>query len=223
MRPLHKRTNLEFLYQNVTTDRAKLAEMSCMAPRTFRRNFKILEDTGKLERRTGSGRPRTLTPGNLQKLTKLALENAVFSGKLVKRELEKDINIKIGVRTVYRNLAESGIVKKKARKIPKMTPVHKEKRENFCKNWNIEHFFDNVIISDESMVDLERNTLRQWSKVDEVPVKESTKFPEKLMIFGALSLKGFWVKILPKNTSVNSQKYIEIIRELIHVANKWYP
>ena len=45
----------------------------------------------------------------------------------------------------------------------------------------------------------------------------------KLMIWGALSKKGFYLHIFENNETINSEKYIDVLRWFLPFANDLYP
>ena len=43
------------------------------------------------------------------------------------------------------------------------------------------------------------------------------------MIWGALSRRGFYIEILENNVTVNSERYIEVLKLFLGYANELYP
>ena len=69
----------------------------------------------------------------------------------------------------------------------------------FCTEWK--HVkFDNVFMTDESVFKLHCNTLQVWSSQNSLkPVKNMPKFTVEIMVWGALSYKGFYLKVVEGN------------------------
>ena len=212
------RDTLEFLYYNVTTECGFLREMSGMPSTTFYRNYKILQQGGSLERKKGSGRPLKISGVERRRLTQLALRNPTFSTNNIAEIFCEKTGISVHGSTVHRSLKTAGITKKLPKIVPEMTQVHHEKRRNFARTWRNYHFRD-VILSDECVFQLHRNKLQVWCKSSEKrPYKGAPKFCPKVMVWGALSFKGFYLKIIPEGT-INSRKYCEILLEFMPYAN----
>ena len=84
-------------------------------------------------------------------------------------------------------------------------------------------FFENVFLTDESTFQLHRNTIKVWSsKRLPHPVKKVPKFSQKIMIWGALSKKGFFLHIYNNNETVNAEKYRETLSDFIPYADQLY-
>ena len=72
-----KRDLLEFLYVNDSKQREYLSKRVKMPPRSFRRNMKILEEKGTLERKKGSGRPLQISGNEKKRLCQIVILPAV--------------------------------------------------------------------------------------------------------------------------------------------------
>lgn len=110
------------------------------------------------------------------------------------------------------------------KKVPNISQQQEIKRLDFCKQFNVPGFFDNVFLTDESTFQLHRNTIKVWSsKNSSYPKKKVPKFSQKIMVWGALSKKGFFMHIYQNNANVNSELYQDTLAYFIPYANKLYP
>ena len=108
--------------------------------------------------------------------------------------------------------------------MPNITKIQEQKRRDFCTQFNVPEFFENVFLTDESTFQLHRNTIKVWSsKRLPHPVKKVPKFSQKIMIWGALSTKGFFLHIYNNNETVNAEKYRKTLSDFIPYANQLYP
>lgn len=105
--------------------------------------------------------------------------------------------------------------------MPKITKKHEDKRIEFSNTWK-DYDFEDVWLSDECTFQLYRNKIKLWSSGSKRPQKGFPKFSPKVMVWGALSFKGFYLKII-ENGTVNGQKYCEIVQEFIPYANALFP
>ncbi len=212
-----QRDLLEFLFINVSTDRSFLAQRVSMSTRTFRRSIKILEGGGSLKRKSGSGRPPKITGDSKKRITQIALKNPTFSTQNVRDRYCELSGISVSKATVFRSLKASGVEKKFAKVIPKITPRQEQDRLAFCETWK-SYDFQDVWLSDESIFQLYRNKIKIWTSKRKRPQKGFPKFSPKIMVWGALSFRGFYLTIIANGT-INSAKYCKIIRDFIPYAN----
>ena len=69
------------------------------------------------------------------------------------------------------------------KKVPNISQQQEIKRLDFCKQFNVPGFFDNVFLTDESTFQLHRNTTKVWSsKNNSYPKKKVPKFSQKIMV-----------------------------------------
>jgi len=216
------RVSLAYLYNEVSQDPAELRKITRMPKTTFYRNLKQLKETQTLARKKGSGRPLKLDSNDRRSLAQIAIKNPMLSAKKVNRQFFANRGKQVSTSTAQRALWKAGVTKKKAKKTPNLTPQQKAARVSFCQQWLVTGFFDNVFITDESMFQLYRNTVKHWTSKKNKAVKPSPKFCPKRMVWGALSKKGFFLTILDSGT-LNSQKYTEVVDSFIPFADGIYP
>ena len=217
------RDRLEYLYRNVTLSRKELFIQSGMGLRTFQRAIKILLTGGSLSRREGSGRPPKLDGSDRRRLSAIALKNPLLSTRKVNHRFGEKSGKNVSASTALRNLHISGVGKILPRKIPLLTPLHIRKRIAFSNEWKDYHFQD-IFLTDESLFQLYRNTVRVWSsKRGKLPVKPTPKFSPKIMVWGALSYRGFYLTIVEGPGTINGPKYCQILEEFLPYADFLYP
>jgi transposase len=130
---------------------------------------------------------------------------------------------KIGRATFYRYLRTIGKFS-----LPKefniLSQKNIEKRLSYCKEMaNMD--IDNIIFSDESMIELRRNKQRFFARKGERLIKYYGGGGKiSTMVWGAISTKGrVHFKIIPFGKTVDSVYYKKIIEEMIPEANKMFP
>ena len=191
----------EFLYNNLTNTRSG----------------------GSLSRKKGSGVRPKCNGNDRRRLSAIALRNPNFSSQKVANRFAEKCGKQISKSTAYRNLLLSGVGKILPKKIPLLTQIHMEKRVNFANQWKDYHFED-VFLSDESIFQLHRNTVRVWSSSrGKLPVKPTPKFGAKIMVWGAISFRGFYIKIVEGMGTISSSKYCQIIEEFLTFGDCLYP
>ena len=84
------------------------------------------------------------------------------------------------------------------------------------------YFFSSGYVQKLPKIVPELNTTKVWCLKDEKPKKPRPKFCQKVMVWGSLSLRDFYLKIIEGGT-VNAEKYCQIVDEFIPYANRLYP
>ena len=88
---------------------------------------------------------------------------------------------------------------------------NKEKRMQWARE-NLHNRFENIVWTDESMIQLENHQTFSYRKVGEAPrPKARPKYPLKIMVWAGISRKGA-TNICLLNCSVNSSVYQEVLR-----------
>ena len=82
----NQRDILELCFNDLTHDRNTLRNLSSMAPRTFQRNMKKLENGERLGRKLGSGRPRLFSDSERQKISEFPRSNPLSSSSKLKMQ-----------------------------------------------------------------------------------------------------------------------------------------
>ena len=89
-----QRDILELCFNELTHDRNTLRNLSSMAPRTFQRNMKKLENGERLGRKVGSGRPRMFSDSERQKICEFARSNPPSSSSKLSQILKNAVEQK---------------------------------------------------------------------------------------------------------------------------------
>lgn len=216
-----KRRLLLHLYENGHKQPRKLQELTGMSRRWVFKCLKRIKDGSGLEHRRGNGRPRKLVGRNLQAASALSHHHPKASAHQIAQRLKRTRNINIAGNNVRKALKRAGISKKRPAKIPHMTPAQKNKRITFSREL-LHHDFDNVFISDESTFQLDGNTIKVWCRAGKRPKISTSKFPKKVLVWGALSLRGA-LPLVFCTGNVNSEKYCEILESVKEEADELYP
>jgi hypothetical protein len=107
------------------------------------------------------------------------------------------------------------------KRVPNLTPLHKEKRVQFCHEY-LEKSFENVFITDESAFYIHRYKAKQWSKSGR-PRKPAPKFESGILAWGGISMQCATPLHIIQGT-LNSGKYCQLLQEtLLPVAEEHYP
>ena len=135
----------------------------------------------------------------------------------------------VSCKTVKRRLTKDfGLKAFKPAKKPRLTPAMKLKRLNFAKkhiNWSREQW-SRVIFSDESC--LQQFGSRKHSvwrpvgkRFDEKYTQQTMKHSPKIMIWGAMSIKGTaGLFFLTPGTTMNGAKYLELLKKQVTASHE---
>lgn len=220
MSRIAKRKLLLQLYENGVQNPKRLVKLTGLSSVSVYAILKRIRSGEGITRRPGSGHRRLVTGNALRSLVAIGNNNNKQGFRKIARRFESLQGFRISHETARRTLKRQGYVSRRPYKIPKITEAQKAKRLDFCTEHS-EDNFRNVFFSDEAMFQLQGNKLHVLSKSR--VVAEVTKFPVKLMVWGAISLRGA-TPLAVFTGSVNSQRYCEIIDgHLFPSATALYP
>ena len=190
-----------------------------MSECAIRRNVKKIQQGIGLQRKKHT-KKKKLTVNQQRSLVQYALCNPKWSSKQLAIKMHDRWGISMHPTTVLSSLKSSGITKWKASKSPNLTQTQKVNRVKWCKE-NMETDWSRVIFSDESYFQAYTNYLKIWAKTR--PSASIPKFPSKVMIWDAISLRGLHPLKVTRG-HVNSESYQQILHEcLITSARVLYP
>ena len=79
-------------------------------------------------------------------------------------------------------------------------------------------------LTDQSLFQLYRNTIRvSSSRRGRVPVKLTPKFGPKVMVWCALSFRGFYLKVIDGPETIDIRQFCTIVEEFLTYADCLYP
>ena len=115
-----------------------------------------LRETGSVDDRRRSGRPKISSQIQDRALVRISLHNRKLTSAQLKREWQDTSGIDCSSRTIRRRLDNAGLYGRVARKKPLLTDRHKTARLNWAKerkDWTLNEW-NKVIWSDESKYNL---------------------------------------------------------------------
>ena len=175
------------------------------------------------KRKSGSGRPKKITKGDIQKIKKAIEKNPMMTSKDLKIELKLK---KISTRTIRRVLLEDlSLPSFVAAQKPLLTKSMKEKRIKFSRkylNWT-HKMWRKCLFTDES--EFETISRNKYSKVRRKKgedryqtkfIKKVVKHPASIMIWGSVCARGFGkIFFLPVNSRMNSLIFKDVIKNYL--------
>ena len=178
--------------------------------RTVWMTVKRYKNHGTIFRLPGSGRGFKLTPNMLRLLEdRLQEDDEATAMQLLK--LLNDKGYQVSRSTVIRARKILGWTFHGSRYCQMIRRKNKEKRLTWATE-NMGNDFEDVVWSDESMIQLENHRTFSYRKVGAPPKrKPKPKHPFKVMVWAGISRKGA-TNICLLNTSVDSAVYQEVLR-----------
>ena len=170
-------------------------------------------ETGSIDRKKGSGRPRITDADEDKKIVEIIKEQKEnINIDNVQKNL-KEHEIIISNDTLYRRFKENDYVYR----YPNIKPILSEKHKQARLVWAHEHLnfkWANVIFSDEATIRLQQFVSQIWMKEDEPITIRSIKHPLKRNIWGCISKSGRKrIKIFSEN--MDSDLYTEILDDYL--------
>jgi len=122
------------------TTREIAAKVGCKSHTTIVRLKKKYEETGKVQNKAHSGRPRKLNERDERNIVRRLMTAECSNAVQLQKSLKTTDNVEVGTNTVRRALRRNGLVARVKRKKPLLSKKHREKRLNFAKqykNWTV--------------------------------------------------------------------------------------
>jgi hypothetical protein len=136
-------------------------------------------------------------------------------------KLTEDQNITVSKSTVLRHLRRMGYSNVLPRKTPMLTDEHRFRRIEWAETHKNDNW-DRTIFSDETCFQLFRNTIRRWTRDPGSEVKRVPKNRQKVMVWGAISVKGK-VGLCIFDGIMDARRYIDILQKnLLPAANRYF-
>ena len=150
-----------------------------------------------VEDRPQSGRPRCTTPREDSYMLLQVNKNRFISLPKLHASLPSHIRNKVSRKTIGRRLREAGMKARVARKKPKLTPLHVQRRFDWAKivRHGDQAFWQTVVFTDESKFNLFNSDGRfyVWRREGEnLPqcIRERVKHPSSVNVWGSMSHQG---------------------------------
>lgn len=176
--------------------------------KTVGRIQKKFNETGVVEDKPRSGRPKKMTKEEEEKIMKL-LSVPNKSSRAVAKEMKT-----ISKSTICNIAAENGYNYRHYIEIAKLSSEEKEARLKYCEAWlNKDH--SNIVFSDESYFHLFRSTIGKWTKSKKI-YAERIHSDLAVMVWGAICTGGkAKICILDFKKRVDQACYIQILSDYL--------
>ena len=131
--------------------------------------------------------------------------------KIMTKNVRKALHRRLSLSLVRRRILAKGVEYTKKRFVPKLTPDHIKKRLEFCETYK-KIDWSHVVFSDETTIELGSQSKFHWRFPGENDDTPKTKFAQKQMFWGAISMDGKST-LIPLSGSVNSAHYIDVLND----------
>jgi len=172
-------------YRNAT----EISQITGVPRRSCQRYVASLRKNGHIPEIHRPGRPRTLTPRKRRQIGIIIKKNYFVTAAEIKAKLEETHpDLKVGEQTVRDELSRLDY----AAVLPKRVPLLDQNAKKNRLEWARKHRrynWDNVIFSDETTLQMFRNTCLAWSRGGK-PMAPMAKHPFKLNVWAAISKRG---------------------------------
>ena len=181
------------------------------------------QETGSVEDRARTGRPRATTVRQDRILVRTSLRNRRLTAPELKCSWKQEANANMSVQTVRRRLHEKGLRGCVAAKKPKLTDKHKKQRLAWAKEhktWSTEDW-GRILWSDESSFELWRTRGRVWVRrrpkerfLDECVVPTVKHGGGKVMVWATMAQSGVGSLTVVEGR-LNAAAYIAIVQNFV--------
>ena len=224
-----KRARICLLIEQGSSTR-QVAELEGISHSSVARIIRRRRETGSLNNKPKSGRPRILQRHDERKAIRLLKSNKCQTAIDVQRKLFVDYNKKVSADTIRRIFKRNGLQSRVLKKKPFLKKSSKQKRLIFArkyKDWTIENW-RHVIWSDESKFSIFGSDGRKyyWKEAHE-PIRDSHVIPTmkfgggSIMVWGCFSSDGIGY-LCRINGRMDSKLYEKILKEDFLGTLSWY-
>ena len=185
------------------------------------------ERTDSLHNLKPAPRPKKVKQQHLDFINdSMSIENELTGRQLRNRIIEKFGDLPISISTIKRARQEAGWISKRTRYCALISEVNKTKRLAWCQERikDNDMVFDDVIWTDESMIQMESHRKRSFRKQSEpARLAGRAKHPAKVLAWGGISARGA-TPIVMFNAIMNAKVYTQILTAaLLPFASERYP
>ena len=189
---------------------------------TISKFLKNFDDSGSLENRRRSGRPKSTSVYGDRILIRLVKEDRRRCFRDLMNEFNQSIPRPVGRRTIQRRLSSFGYHRRVVAKTLTISSTNRKKRVDWCRNrlhWTVLGQWTKIIFSDEMQVVLGKNSrVYVWRKSEErwninclgLYGERNGGARVSAMFWGCISHKGVGT-IVDIEGNINSNKYINIL------------
>lgn len=193
-----------------------ISEITCINVRTIRRYYKKFREGNPLPRNVRVGRPKKYSNKLNTQIAKCVSKDPSMASQEVSAKFNsssKRVGSGVSARTVRRRLSEMDYKSKRPVTIPFLTEKHIKNRIQFQRK-NKKTEWDTVIFSDEASFQVRQNIRKVWTKGKMVRSFPMKKFEDKVMVWGAISIKGK-SELYFVEKSMDSEQYTRVIEHVL--------
>ena len=201
---------LHYWNNNVRSPR-EISRMTNIPYSTVAYNIRKLASTGSLGHRGKNGRQRVIVGSTAKSICQFIRHNNEASTREIAAKLKSKRGVKISFQTVHRYLRNAGFQSCRPRQKPMLTDEQRARRLAWAKA-HLNDDWRNTIFTDETSIQLFRNTVRRWSKHPSNEVKRVPKCRQKIMVWGAISTKGT-IGLCAFAGIMDARRYIDILEK----------
>lgn len=198
---------------------AELIQISFSAVYKFLKRYK---QTGSLEKRKSSGRPRKTDERGDRKLFRIVKRDRRKCLKELCVRFNEESHVQVSCRTVLRRLKSVGYKRRVVKKKTVVSHVNRVRRRAWCRSrlhFTVDQYWKKVIFSDETQIVIGKDRkVYVWRKDDEiydpqclgVHADPDPRCKVKVMFWGCITFNGVGT-LVPVDGSINSAKYVEVL------------
>lgn len=180
-------------------------------------------ETGGVEDRPRSGRPKKLNFEEIEKVKKGLKRKHGGSTRGVAKRLKREQDLDVHHTTIWRAAKKARLAYRIKPRKPRLSEPDKVRRLNFARKRRTKNFWDRVLWSDEASFALYSDKRGEWVGEGQKPQpRESTKWPARIRVWAGICSRGKTKLIrIPRN--MKAQDYIDMLRKKgIPQVNKLY-
>jgi transposase len=169
---------------------SSIASITRVGRAAIRNIIERYNETGDIEEKVRSGRPRKTTVAQDKRLQRIVRRHDEEPSTVIADHLEQQCGLHLSAQSVRRRCKEMGLLSLPMTSKPALTEKQKVKRIAFARKHRARRW-GNVLFSDETTIQLGSRKRVSRRRKGEKKFRRAVKYPGKVNVWGCFGSKGF--------------------------------
>lgn len=208
-----KRWYVVSLYKEGLTETHQITRRTGYSRKFVRDTINRFLETGGVEDRPRSGRPRKLSSSDLRSIKRSMSQKKTGSTRKTQQRLKRKRGVEVHDTTVWRATKRLKMSYRIRPKKPLLTGRHKRERLRFARTRRRKKFWNSVLWSDEASFALYSSTRGEWVLDGEEPTpRQTVKWPHRIRVWAGIASCGK-TKLIKIPKAMDADAYIDMLRK----------
>lgn len=201
------------LHKEGLTETHQITRRTGYSRKFVRNTINRFLETGGVEDRPRSGRPRKLSSSDLRSIKRSMSRKKTGSTRKTQQRLKRKRGVEVHDTTVWRATKRLKMSYRIRPKKPLLTERHKRERLHFARTRRSKKFWNFVLWSDEASFALYSSTRGEWVSDGEEPTpRQTVKWPHRIRVWAGIASCGK-TKLIKIPKAMDADAYIDMLRK----------